>query len=172
MLPEKPSNLDLQFIEEQLGRKPRGVLEVSARCKSGHPSVIKTKPLLDKEIFPTLYYLVCGKLIKKVFKLESEGLIDKLEQKINNDKKFKALFLKAQEDYIKKRNKIAVNQMKELCRAGSPNTPLPKTGIGGVGKLDKIKCLHAHLAHYLATGNNPVGEIVRARLDSFPGNCP
>ena len=164
-----PSASDIKFIEQQLGREPRGVIEISARCRSGHPSVIKTKPILvggrqagvgkdvgrvrrtrRDEFFPTLYYLVCGKLIKEVFKLESEGFINKLQRKVDSDKEFRTRFLEAEEDYMKERN--------VLCRAGSPNTP--QVGIGGVRKLDKIKCLHAHLAHYLATDNNPVGEEV------------
>ena len=172
LLLKKLSNLDLQFIEQQLGRKPRGVIEISARCKSGHPCVIKTKPILadgrgpkaDKEIFPTLYYLVCRELIKEVFKLESGGLIEEIQHRVDSDKEFKARFLKAGKDYQ--------NERSRLVEANDYSPLLMETGIAGVRKLDKIKCLHAQLAHYLATGNNPVGEIVRARLDSFPGNCP
>ena len=38
---------DLDAIEKQLGRTPRGILEIVSRCPSGHPNVAKTEPRLD-----------------------------------------------------------------------------------------------------------------------------
>lgn len=32
------------------------------------------------------------------------------------------------------------------------------------GGPDRVKCLHAHLAHYLVTGDNPVGRLVLEEL--------
>ena len=50
------STSDLEVIRAQLGRPPRGVLEVSYRSPDGQPGVVKTAPLLeDGTPFPTLY---------------------------------------------------------------------------------------------------------------------
>ncbi|MFZ4373566.1 MAG: DUF501 domain-containing protein, partial [Mycobacterium sp.] len=49
---------DLEAVAAQLGREPRGLLEISYRCPNGEPGVVKTAPRLsDGTPFPTLYYL-------------------------------------------------------------------------------------------------------------------
>ena len=49
---------DLDAVATQLGRTPRGVLDISYRCPDGAPGVVKTAPKLDDGTpFPTLYYL-------------------------------------------------------------------------------------------------------------------
>ena len=40
--------------------------------------------------------------------------------------------------------------------------PRPSGGVGGTRR--GVKCLHAHLAWWLAGGDDPVGEWVAARL--------
>ena len=40
--------------------------------------------------------------------------------------------------------------------------PRPSGGVGGTRQ--GVKCLHAHLAWWLAGGDDPVGEWVAARL--------
>lgn len=53
-----PNADDLEIIAKQLGREPRGVLEVAYRTPDGLPAVVKTAPRLpDGTPFPTLYYL-------------------------------------------------------------------------------------------------------------------
>lgn len=37
---------------------------------------------------------------------------------------------------------------------------LSKVGTGGIRDFTKLKCLHLHLADYLAGVKNPVGEMV------------
>lgn len=37
---------------------------------------------------------------------------------------------------------------------------LEKVGTGGIRDFSKVKCLHLHLADYLADVGNPVGETV------------
>lgn len=39
-------------------------------------------------------------------------------------------------------------------------------GIGGIINPSNIKCLHCHLAHYLATGSNVVGRWTQEALDA------
>ena len=42
---------------------------------------------------------------------------------------------------------------------------LRQCGFGGVPDILKVKCLHRHYAHYLATGENLVGEWIQAALN-------
>jgi hypothetical protein len=71
--------------------------------------------------------------------------MNELNERLAADHDFRAAFDAANADYIARRDAHHV-----LEGAG---------GVGG-GPLDRIKCLHAHLAHELAVGNNPVGAWV------------
>ena len=146
---------DLEFIKEQLGRDPRGVVEIVVVSRNKKPLVIKTNPVIDDEVFPTLYYLVNKPLIEKVSRLESQGYLTKMQEKVDNDNDFKEELLTAQNKYIDERNSLVENKK----FSENQKTALG-TGIGGVKDLSRIKCLHSHLAYYLATGDGPVGEQV------------
>ncbi len=152
------SNIDIEFIKQQLGRSPRGVLEISVR-KNAKPIVIKTAPLINSQVFPTLYYLIDKELIEKVSTLESQSLLAKLQEKVDSDKIFRDKFLEAQKDYQKERNNLI-----NLSQLSESQKEALDTGIGGVKDRGRIKCLHAHLAHHLATNNNPIGHIVQLSL--------
>lgn len=39
-------------------------------------------------------------------------------------------------------------------------------GVGGIVNPSNIKCMHCHLAHYLATGSNVVGRWTHEALDA------
>lgn len=62
---------DLATVAEQLGRQPRGVVEISYRSPDGVPGVVKTRPRLDDGTpFPTLYYLTDPRLTAEASRLE------------------------------------------------------------------------------------------------------
>nr|MDT0525505.1 DUF501 domain-containing protein [Streptomyces sp. DSM 41633] len=67
---------DIEAVTRQLGREPRGVLEIAYRCPNGEPAVVKTAPkLADGTPFPTLYYLTHPALTAAASRLESSGLM-------------------------------------------------------------------------------------------------
>ena len=73
---------DLDAIEEQLGRTPRGILEIASRCPSGHPNVVKTEPRLDDGTpFPTMFYLTCDRLAAEIGTLEASGLMREMTER-------------------------------------------------------------------------------------------
>ena len=49
--------------------------------------------------------------------------------------------------------------------------PLGRSGHPGGGP-DRVKCLHAHTAHHLITGDNPIGRWVLEELDWREPNDP
>lgn len=166
---------DSKTIERQLGRVPRGVLRVVKYTKDGQPMVIMTDPIISRlskfevrisnfewEPFPTLYYLTDPKTVEMVSRLEDKGLIKKFENEIAENNVLRHDFLKAQEQYIKERKRLAGKKLNELEE--SKRLIINETGIGGVKDLTKIKCLHAHYAHYLATGKNPIGALIHQAL--------
>ncbi|MBV9091421.1 MAG: DUF501 domain-containing protein [Mycobacteriaceae bacterium] len=146
---------DLQAVARQLGREPRGVLEIAYRCPNGEPGVIKTAPRLpDGTPFPTLYYLTHPVLTAAASRLESLGLMKEMTVRLTTDHKLATAYRRAHESYLAERDAIE---------------PLGTTFSGG-GMPDRVKCLHVLIAHSLAKGRgvNPLGDEALAVLATEP----
>lgn len=149
---------DKQVIKYQLGRAPRGVMAIIKRCSKGFPQVILSSPLLRSTTpFPTIFWLTCPLLNKEVAARESQGLVKHIQQQIAEDKSFREAVLRAQTKYREERAKILRSSSNI---PGYAKKVLEEAGVGGINDFSKVKCLHAHFAHYLATGENPIGERV------------
>jgi hypothetical protein len=111
--------------------------------------VIETYPLVDGEPFPTLYWLTCVRAGKEVGRLEAAGAMRELNRRLDEDSGFRAAFEAANADYVARRD---------------AHHRLPDAGFVGGGPDDRVKCLHAHLAHQLVCGCNPVGGWVEEQI--------
>lgn len=141
---------DAAIVASQLRRAPRGVWRVAARCSFGYPTCIATAPLIDgEEPFPTLFYLTCPYLAEEVSRLESDGLLKAVRGMLAGDGSLAARLLDADESYRKAR----------ADEAGGVD-PTPEVGIAGQRDPLAVKCLHAHVAAYLAGIADPIGEVV------------
>ncbi len=139
------SQADLAVVAEQLGREPRGVLEVSYRSPDGRPGVVKTAPRLpDGTPFPTLYYLTDPRLTSAASRLESSGVMKEMSQRLADDEELAAAYRRAHEGYLAERD--AIESL--------------GTDFSGGGMPDRVKCLHVLIAHSLAKGPgvNPLGD--------------
>jgi uncharacterized protein len=146
---------DLEAVAGQLGREPRGVLEIAYRCPNGAPAVVKTAPKLpDGTPFPTLYYLTHPALTAAASRLESSGLMKDMTDRLGQDAELAAAYRRAHEDYLAERDAIE---------------PMGTTFSGG-GMPDRVKCLHVLIAHSLAKGRgvNPFGDEALAILAAEP----
>ncbi|MGH3879393.1 MAG: DUF501 domain-containing protein [Actinophytocola sp.] len=145
------------MVAEQLGRAPRAIRAVAARCPSGHPAVVQTSPRLeDGTPFPTLYYLTCPRLTSLVSTLEASGLMKEMTERLADDEELAAAYLAAHHAYLAERDAIE---------------PLG-TDVSAGGMPGRVKCLHVHVAHALAVGPgvNPFGDETLLRLaDGWPG---
>lgn len=142
---------DLEAVAKQLGREPRGVLEIAYRCPNGEPGVVKTTPKLpDGTPFPTLYYLTHPALTAAASRLESSGMMRDMTERLQHDPDLAAAYRRAHESYLAERDAIE---------------PLGTTFSGG-GMPDRVKCLHVVIAHALAKGPglNPFGDEALAVL--------
>lgn len=154
------SEEDLRVVTGQLGRKPRGEIFVASRCLYGLVEVIINPPLLEGYIpFPTLYWLTCPVLRSETGKLEAGSFRDYLKRKLRDDPEFFRELRRAEEDYVREREELArILGMKEKA------VFLPDhQGIAG-SNPGSMKCLHSHLAHYLARGVNPIGREMQRHL--------
>lgn len=147
---------DLAAVERQLGREPRGVLEIAYRCPNGEPGVVKTAPRLpDGTPFPTLYYLTHPGLTAAASRLESDGVMRAMTERLAGDPDLADAYRRAHESYLAERDAVE---------------PLGTTFSGG-GMPDRVKCLHVLMAHSLAKGRgvNPFGDEALAMLAAEPG---
>ncbi len=138
---------DLDAIQEQLGRPPRGILEISSRCPSGHPNVVKTEPRLDDGTpFPTLYYITCPRVAAQIGTLEASGLMREMTARLAEDDDLVAHYTRAHESYLAQRE--AIGHVPEIA------------GISAGGMPTRVKCLHVLIGHSLAMGPgvNPLGD--------------
>ncbi|MQA09721.1 MAG: DUF501 domain-containing protein [Pseudonocardiaceae bacterium] len=157
---EPVSEADRVVITEQLGRPPRALRAVAARCPNGHPSVVQTAPRLeDGTPFPTLYYLTCPRLCSLASSLEAAGLMREMTERLRTDAELAGAYAAAHRSYLAERDAIE---------------PLGTTVTAG-GMPTRVKCLHVHLAHTLAcgAGANPIGDelLERLRAEWPAGDC-
>lgn len=132
-----PTPEDLDIVAEQLGRAPRGVLDISYRTPDGQPAVVMTAPKLDDGTpFPTLYYLTDPRLTAEASRLEVAQVMKWMEQRLGEDAALARDYRAAHEHYLAKRNAIE---------------DLGTTFSGG-GMPDRVKCLHVLIAYALAEG--------------------
>jgi hypothetical protein len=150
----------------QLRRAPRGLLSVAHRCPCGLPDVVETAPRLpDGTPFPTLYYLTCPRAVAAVSRLESDGLMREMTQRLAAEPALRQAHLAAHRDYLARRE--------EAARASGVE-PLPRGTPSAGGMPDRVKCLHALVAHELAApGTSPLGReaILAAGQWWLAGRC-
>lgn len=157
-MPQPATQADLDALQEQLGRSPRGVLGIAARCACGRPTVVVTQPRLpDGTPFPTFYYLTHPAATAAVSSLEAEGRMPHFAALLEGEvaQQYRA----AHESYLADRD--AVEVVPEI------------DGISAGGMPDRVKCLHALVAHSLAVGPgvNPIGDLALAQAQWSPDRC-
>lgn len=151
------SEADRAAVAAQLGRPPRGRWIVARRCACGLPQVIETQPHLDDGTpFPTLWWLTCRALCKAVGRLEAGGWMAAFNERLATDPGLAAALRAATQSYAARR------EASEPLPEGSPRRGHPGGGGGPLG--GRVKCLHAHVAHQLITGDNPAGAGALAEL--------
>ena len=138
----------LEKVAAQLGREPRAMRAVAHRCPCGLPDVVETAPRLpDGTPFPTLYYLTCPRAAAAVSKLEAAGLMREMSARLADDG-LRHRYEAAHRDYLARR---------EMAARAAGVEPLPPGTQSAGGMPERVKCLHALVAHELVAGVNPFG---------------
>lgn len=172
---------DNQVVISQLGREPRGVLGIAKRCAYGLPQVIVNRPIImeveDISVFPTLFWLTCPYLRKIVGQLEARGEINEVQQRIASDPDFAAKVEENHKEHAALRTSLIPDDVLKALAKNYPNRleVVAETGVGGIRSREGVKCLHTHLADFLAHGANVIGEEVFEMLEKetncSSGNC-
>jgi hypothetical protein len=146
---EPATERDQVAVAAQLGRAPRGTRAVAHRCPCGLPDVVETTPrLADGTPFPTLFYLTCPRATAACSRLESAGVMARMQARLAEEPELAKAYRAAHFDYLARREAIA--DVPEIA------------GVSAGGMPGRVKCLHVHLAHALAVGPgiNPFGDEV------------
>jgi uncharacterized protein len=146
--PASPADVDA--VTALLGRVPSGDFVVVVRRRDGRPAVIANDPhLRDRVPMPTRFWLVDPEISAVVGRLESQGGVRRAEGEIGPE-----LLREAHARYALERD--------ALIPPGWLG-PRPHGGVGGT--RNGVKCLHAHVAWWLAGGDDPVGRWVAEQVD-------
>jgi hypothetical protein len=156
-----PTQRDLDAVQRQLGREPRGVRAVAHRCSCGDPDVVATEPRLpDGTPFPTFYYLTCPRAAGLIGTLEASRTMAEMQDRLAADPDLAAAYSAAHAAYLADR--AVVGQVDEIA------------GISAGGMPTRVKCLHALVGHALAAGQgvNPFGDEAVALLPDWGAAGP
>ena len=148
--------IDESIVAAQLQRPARGVVGIAYRCPCGKPAVVATGPRLpDGTPFPTMYYLTCPRAVAGCSSLESQGVMGEMNRRLNHDRDLALAYRRAHERYLADRERL--DSVPEIA------------GTSAGGMPDRVKCLHALVAHALAAGAgvNPLGDEAVRALGAF-----
>jgi uncharacterized protein len=141
---------DHAAVESMLGRPLMVDAVVVVRRRSGEPVVIRNHPLAaDGTPMPTRYWLVDPVWRTAVSRVESAGGVRGAEAAVPGE-----LVVAAHRAYAAER---------DAALPADHDGPRPSGGVGGTRQ--GVKCLHAHVAHLLAGGDDAVGRWALDQLD-------
>lgn len=167
LLETPASDAEREIVKKQLGRFPRGMVAVGARCVCGRPLAVVTRPCLeDGTPFPTSCYLTSPEAVKAISHVEADGLMREYNELLQSDEDVKKQYEQAHKYYLQFRHELAVT-------LGDSEEHISEMSAGGMPV--RVKCLHALLAQTLVMGKgvNPIGDLVLERIkDEFdPSVC-
>lgn len=152
-----------QLIAQYLGREPRGLQEVVA-WHGDEPAVVRVASLVDGKPFPTMYWLVHPTINYAIDKLEANGLIALLQQRVDADPKLQAGMVRDHNDYIVARDHYMSLETKQAIVAANLQGAFEGRGIGGIADSGRIRCLHTWYGSHLVTPNT-IGVMLEPYLD-------
>lgn len=140
---------DAERVATLIGRAPSAEFSVEVRRADGDPVVIRNAPLHpDGTPMPTRFWLVGERENVLVGRLESSGGVARAEAALDP-----TAVADAHARYAAERDAAIPPE-----HAG----PRPSGGVAGTRR--GVKCLHAHLAWWLAGGDDPVGAWTAAEI--------
>ncbi len=167
---ETLSESDVEILRRRLKLHPRHVTRVVRRDRAGAPQVIEYYPLSlnrdgsIKAPYPTLYWLTCPRIIRRLAVLEYEGWIRRLQGMMRDDDAMRAAYHDSHRQYVERRWAALTPEHRDEIVARGWGKFYLENGIGGIAGWDYVKCLHLHFAHHLA-GDNVLGAWVAENLD-------
>ncbi|WP_235898554.1 DUF501 domain-containing protein [Parahaliea maris] len=154
-----PDADQIAAITRLLGREPRGLEEVAVSGDDGSPRVIRVASLVDGKPFPTLFWLVDPELGYRIDQVEAEGLIARLQERVDADPELQAAMAADHRAHIAlRRQHMSPAVQAEIERLGFAGV-FEERGIGGIEDFTRIRCLHTWYAAHLVQANT-IGTLL------------
>ena len=161
-VPRLVEGAELAVVAAQLGRTPQTMSRVAARCPFRFPAAVETLPYdADGRPFPTLFYLTCPTLAAAVSRLESAGGVRSWSGRLAAEPALARAVAAAATATRRRRRELVRRFDLDMVDNGASLS----TGVGGVGDVRAVKCLHAHVAHALARPAYAIGRAVLAEVE-------
>ncbi|RDL42736.1 DUF501 domain-containing protein [Marinomonas piezotolerans] len=153
------SQADIDIITKQLGRTPSGIRSVAHYSPTGVPQVLEMETWVFDQPFPTLYWLSSSRIDKALARIESQGVVKELEQRIKDDPSLRDAYHASHRDYISRRWDTMSDDHKQIIEQKGFTHLFETLGIGGIKNWDQVRCLHMQYGHHLV-GDNVIGKIL------------
>jgi uncharacterized protein len=151
---------DREIVARQLGRPPRAMRRVAARCPFGLPAVTEQAPYDERgEPFPTTYYLTCRHLVAALARIEAAGGVERWSHAVEQDPELAESLAQATEAQRRIRRQLAGDGR------GRDHGASLELGIAGSHSPGSLKCLHAHAAFALTRPGYVLGERILAEVE-------
>ncbi|SEQ25467.1 hypothetical protein SAMN03080615_00920 [Amphritea atlantica] len=157
------SEQQLELIERQLGRKPRGLVAIAWQNQQGIPAVLQMRSLVDDQPFPTLYWLSSKDLYQAIAEIETGGEVKRIEQQIETDDELRCAHLADQQRYVDLRWQLMAEEDRQRIATLGFSDLFDHYGIGGIRHWEKVRCLHMQYAFHLAAGGTAIGRLLDNR---------
>jgi uncharacterized protein len=149
---------DAALAAAMIGRPLRGASAAAVRCGWGLPAVLRVDPALeDGTPFPTTFWLACPIANRHVGRLEAEGSMVGLNDRLATDPDLAEAYAAAHERYVAFRDGLGPKVPRDPSAGGMPT---------------RVKCLHSLYGHHLATRDNPIGAWVAERVEPMACVAP
>jgi uncharacterized protein len=149
---------DVVLATKMIGRPLRGSSAVAVRCRWGLPAVLRVDPALeDGTPFPTTFWLACPVANRHVGRLEAQGSMVGLNERLTSDAELAGSYRAAHGRYVAFRDTRGPSVPRDPSAGGMP---------------ERVKCLHSLYAHHLATRDNPIGQWVAERVEPMACAAP
>ena len=135
-------------------QSPRSCSDLRAAWSASRTAVLRETgcrgdptPVGRRHTLPTTYYLTCPRAVAACSSLESQGLMAEMNQRLSSDHDLALAYRRAHERYLADRERL--DSVPEIA------------GVSAGGMPDRVKCLHALVAHALAAGPESTRSVTR-----------
>lgn len=145
-----------KILESQLGRPLQTPWRIVTICKHGYPQVIASPSRFDNgELNPQWVWLTCPSLRKSIAQHEDDGKCAEATKLLEKQPELARQLM----DVDAEIRRLRADEV-PLCGAGDerPIDYAFEVGHSGSRNPLKVKCLHSHVAYYLAGLSDPIGE--------------
>jgi hypothetical protein len=150
-------------VATQLGRAPQG-LERIAVWRGENPAVIQVAPMVRRQPFPTLFWLVDPVMSLAIDRIEAAGQISELQVQVDNSVEIRAQMVVDHDRHRRLRDQLLTPEQRAAIVENGFEPVFEQRGVGGIAAQDRIRCLHTWIAAHLVRPN-VIGQLSEPLID-------